>query len=183
MRKLNRRIFDLLEDITYNQNKLEAALQRCGFRLSNYVSTITGASYRKVVKAISKGKTNPGELIRKVHGRVISKHGKETITAAITGSFSDCDITVIRQYWDMLTICLQQSDKCHKKLTAMCETHFPKEYKRLQTIPGVKERATSAIIAETGVDMKMFPRLQCSWDGADSNPETMSAMVTSKAGR
>lgn len=49
MRKLNRRIFDLQEDITYYTNKLDAALQRCGFRLSNYVSSITGKSYRKVV--------------------------------------------------------------------------------------------------------------------------------------
>lgn len=38
MRKLNRRIFDLDEDMTYNKNKLDAAMQRCGFRLSNYVS-------------------------------------------------------------------------------------------------------------------------------------------------
>ena len=35
MRKLNRRIFDLNEDAVYNKNKLDAALQRCGFRLSN----------------------------------------------------------------------------------------------------------------------------------------------------
>ena len=31
MRKLNRRIMDLNEDMTYNCNKLDAALQRCGF--------------------------------------------------------------------------------------------------------------------------------------------------------
>ena len=37
MRKFNRRIFDLQEEITYYSNKLDAALQRCGFRLSNYV--------------------------------------------------------------------------------------------------------------------------------------------------
>nr|WP_234819857.1 IS110 family transposase [Bacteroides zoogleoformans] len=35
MRKYNRRIFDLNEALTYNTNKLDAALQRCGFRLSN----------------------------------------------------------------------------------------------------------------------------------------------------
>lgn len=156
MRKLNRRIFDLQEDITYTQNKLDAALQRCGFRLSNYVCKITGASYRKVVAAIAKGIPCPEELLKKIHGRVVNKHGKDTILAAITGNFSECDIMVIRQYWEVLEIYLKQSDECSKKLMQMCETHFPKEYKRLQTIPGVKERAASAIIAETGVDMKMF---------------------------
>jgi transposase len=38
----------------------------------------------------------------------------------------------------------------------MCEEHFPRQFKRIQTIPEVKERAATAIIAETGVDMKMF---------------------------
>ncbi len=156
MRKLNRRIFDLQEDITYNQNKLDAALQRCGFRLSNYVTKISGTSYRKAVESISKGITNPVELLKRIHGRVINKHGKDTILAAVSGDFSECDIMVIRQYWDMLDVCLRQSEECHKKLLQMCEIHFPKEYRRLQTIPGVKERAASAIIAETGVDMKMF---------------------------
>ena len=156
MRKLNRRIFDLQEDITYYSNKLDAALQRCGFRLSNYVAKITGKSYRKAVEAIASGVTAPDELIKCVHGRIINKHGRETMLAAMTGSFSTTDITVIRQYWELLAIYTRQSEECQSKLTALCEAHFPTEYKRLQTIPGVKERAATAIIAETGVDMKMF---------------------------
>lgn len=156
MRKLNRRIFDLQEDLTYCSNKLDAALQRCGFRLSNYVAKITGKSYRKAVEAIASGVTAPDELIKFVHGRIINKHGRETMLAAMTGSFSTTDITVIRQYWELLAIYTRQSEECQSKLTALCEAHFPAEYKRLQTIPGVKERAATAIIAETGVDMKMF---------------------------
>lgn len=35
---------------------------------------------------------------------------------------------------------------------------LPEQYKRLQTIPGVKERAATAIIAETGADMSMFAK-------------------------
>ena len=57
MRKLKRRIFDLNHDAVYNKNKLDAALQRCGFRLSNYVSAIGGKSYQSVVRAISNGET------------------------------------------------------------------------------------------------------------------------------
>ena len=156
MRKLNRRIFDLQEDITYYSNKLDAALHRCGFRLSNYVAKITGRSYRKAVEAIARGCTNPEVLIENIHGRIVNKHGRPILLAALTGSFSDTDITVVRQYWELIEIYERQSDECQKKLTELCETHFPSEYKRLQTIPGVKERAATAIIAETGVDMKMF---------------------------
>lgn len=156
MRKLNRRIFDLQEDITYYTNKLDAALHRCGFRLSNYVCKITGKSYRKAVASIAEGKTDPETILKCIHGRVINKYGRDTLLAAVTASFSRTDITVIRQYWELIAIYIRQSEECRSQLTALCESNFPTEYKRLQTFPGVKERAATAIIAETGVDMKMF---------------------------
>ena len=156
MRKLNRRIMDLNEDITYNSNKLDAALQRCGFRLSNYVSTTKSISYQKVLQAIIGGEKDPEVLVKLVHGRTINKHCIETIKAAVMGAFSSTDITVFRQLKEMLDTIERQIEECQKELTALCEENFPEEYKRLQTIPGVKERAATAIIAETGVDMKMF---------------------------
>ena len=42
---------------------------------------------------------------------------------------------------------------CNKLL---CKAHFPKQYDRVQTIPRVKERAATAIITETGADMRML---------------------------
>jgi len=158
MRKLNRRIFDLNEDLTYNKNKLDAAMQRCGFRLSNYVASTGGKSYQGVVRAIAAGITDAGRLVKKVHGRTMNKHGKETITGAVSGNFSVTDIQVIRQYLAMIDLLNQQIEECQKALTALCEEHFPDRYKRLQTIPGVKERAATAIIAETGADMSAFEK-------------------------
>lgn len=156
MRKLNRRIMDLNDDLTYNTNKLDAALQRCGFRLSNYVSHVSGKSYQSVVKAIIGGQRNADELVKLVHGRTVNKHGEDTIKAAVTGLFSDTDITVLSQTKQMIDLISSQIEECQNELTALCEKHFPEQYRRLQTIPGVKERAATAIIAETGVDMKMF---------------------------
>lgn len=156
MRKLNRRIMDLNEDLTYNTNKLDAALQRCGFRLSNYVSRINGKSYQSVLSCIIDGERDPGKLIAKVHGRTINKHGRQTIMAAVTGCFSDTDIIIFRQTKAVIDLIEAQMAECQKELTALCGKHFPQQYRRLQTIPGVKERAATAIIAETGVDMKMF---------------------------
>jgi transposase len=156
MRKLNRRIFDLNEDLTYNKNKLDACMQRCGFRLSNYVSSTGVKGYQMTVKAISQGTTNPEELIKNVHARTVNKHGKQTILGALTGNFSKTDLLVISQLLDTIDKCKVQIDECQRELTALCKEHFPKQYERLQTIPAVKERAATAIIAETGVDMRMF---------------------------
>ncbi|WP_288349841.1 IS110 family transposase [uncultured Duncaniella sp.] len=161
MRKLNRRIMDLNEDMTYNCNKLDAAMQRCGFRLSNYVNTIKSRSYQKVLVAIIGGTARPDELVKMVHGRTINKHGRDTIKAAVTGTFSETDITIFRQIKEVIDMIEQQIEECQKELTALCEQHFPEQFRRLQTMPGVKERAATAIIAETGVDMKMFATAAC----------------------
>lgn len=156
MRKYNRRIFDLNDDRIYNSNKLDAVLQRCGFRLSNYVCATAGKSYRSVVSAIAAGETDPAKLASLVHGRTINRHGRTVIEAAVAGSFHKADIDLIRQYQKMIALIDEQIAECQKELTALCQEHFPEQYQRLQTIPGVKERAATAIIAETGVDMKMF---------------------------
>ncbi|WP_304678914.1 IS110 family transposase [uncultured Duncaniella sp.] len=161
MRKLNRRIMDLNEDMTYNCNKLDAAMQRCGFRLSNYVNTIKSRSYQKVLVAIIGGTARPDELVKMVHGRTINKHGRDTIKAAVTGTFSETDITIFRQIKEVIDMIERQIEECQKELTALCEQHFPEQFRRLQTMPGVKERAATAIIAETGVDMKMFATAAC----------------------
>lgn len=158
MRKLNRRILDLNENLVYNSNKLDAAMQRCGFRLSNYVATTGGKSYQSVVRAIADGITDAAELVKKVHGRTVNKHGKETILGAITGNFSATDILVIKQYLTMIDLLNMQIKECQKSLTALCGEHFPGQYKRLLTIPGVKERAATSIIAETGADMSAFDK-------------------------
>ena len=156
MRKLNRRIFDINEEVTYYGNKLDAALQRCGFRLSNYVKTVRNKSYRKILDAIINGERDPGKLASMIHGKTLNLIGKDVAEAAVSALFSECDIIMLKQYRDVIDLNQGQLEECQSKLTAMCEQHFPEEFKRLQTIPGVKERAATAIIAETGVDMKAF---------------------------
>jgi transposase len=156
MRKLNRRIFDLNEDLAYHRNKLDSTLQRCGFRLSNYVSRTSSQSYQKTIRAIADGETDPVTLAKNVHGRTVNRHGRDKIVAAVMGMFSPTDIIVIKQLLAMIDLCESQMAECQRELTAMCKEHFPEQYRRLQTIPAVKERAATAIIAETGADMRMF---------------------------
>lgn len=158
MRKYDRRIFDLNEDLTYNTNKLDAALQRCGFRLSNYVSNVKGKSYQDCIRAIANGVTDTEELVELIHRHTVNKHGREIVKAAVTGEFHEADILLIRHCQEVIQMIQRHIDECQKALTALCKEHFPRQFKRLQTIPGVKERAASALIAETGADMKVFKK-------------------------
>ena len=135
MRKLNRRIMDLNEDMTYNCNKLDAALQRCGFRLSNYVSTTRSKSYQSVLEAIISGQTCPDELVRLVHGRTLNKHGRDNVKAAVTASFSKTDLTVLRQLNEAISLIERQVEECQKELTALCKEHSPNNTNGFRPFP------------------------------------------------
>lgn len=156
MRKYNRRIFDLNEELVYKRTKLDAALQRCGMRLSNYVSDIGGRSYRKVLDAIVSGITDPRELAQRVHGRTVGKHGFETIAGALTASFTPVDIDCFRQYLQEIDLAKSHLDHCQTELIRLCKESFPRQFEQIMTIPGVKERTATSIIAEVGTDMSHF---------------------------
>ena len=42
----NRRVFDLGKQAVYIQNKMDAALQRCNIRISNYVSNVDSKGWQ-----------------------------------------------------------------------------------------------------------------------------------------
>ena len=85
LRQYDRRIFDLDDEINRKLSKLDVALQRCNIRLSNYVSNTDSKSYKEVVTRISEGITDPKVLVEEIHGRIINRHGRKTIIAALTG--------------------------------------------------------------------------------------------------
>jgi len=75
---------------------------------------------------------------------------------ALTANFSETDLLLIHQIVEMIDFINKQKDECQQTLTQMCKEHFAKEYERIQTIPGIKERAATTIIAETGCEMDKF---------------------------
>lgn len=70
--------------------------------LSNYVVKVK--SYHKVLKAILDGERSLEKLVALVHGRILNKHGRNTIKGAVTGSFSDINLIVFRQTKEIIII-------------------------------------------------------------------------------
>lgn len=182
MRQYNRRIFDLNKEIVYKLTKLDSVLQHCNIRISNYVSSVDSKSYKEVVRLVSEGVTDPNRLASVIHGRTINRVGKETITASLTGVISEVDIDLIRQYLEEIELAQRHKQESHEKLTRMCEDEFPKEFENLQTIPGVKERSATSILAETGADMKMFITASAlvSWCGLKPRNEESAGKIKSR---
>ena len=182
LRQYDRRIFDLNKDIVYKLTKLDAALQRCNIRISNYVSTTDGKSYQKVIEKISEGTTDPKVLADLIHGRIMNRVGKDVITASLTGVITQTDIDVIRQIRDEVTLAQKHRKECLDKMEELCNKWFPDQMKNLQTVPGVSLRSATSIIAELGTDMSSFEDAAhlVSWSGLKPRNDESAGKIKSR---
>ena len=185
LRQYDRRIFDLDAEIVRKLAKLDAVMQRCNIRLSNYVSNTDTKSYKNVVRKLCEGVTDPEELIKVIYSRITNRHGRETILAALTGVVSDAEKDTMRQLRDELDLGERHKQECMDKMSHVCRTYYPEELRRLMTIPGIGERAATSLIAEIGVDMTKFQTAAhlASWSGLkprndESNKKIKSRRIT-----
>ena len=185
LRLYDRRIFEINAELVRKYSKIDAILQRCNIRLSNYVSNTDCKSYKAVVKQISEGVTSPQELLRHVHKRIINKHGEDTILAALTGVVSDSEIDMLAQYVAESAILEDNKNKCIEKMREICNSEFKEQMKNLQEIPGVSERSALTVLAEIGPDVNAFPSAKhlVSWCGFnprndESNKKIKSNKIT-----
>ncbi len=183
LRQYDRRIFDLDVEIVRKLSKLDAVMQRCNIRLSNYVSNTDTKSYKDVVDDLCKGVTAPEELIKHIHGRIVNKHGRETILESLTGVVSDAEKDTMRQLRAEIALAEENKQECHQKMVKICQTYYPKEFKRLMTIPGIKERAATSLIAEIGVDMTKFQTAAhlASWSGLKPRNDVSNGKFKSRS--
>ena len=183
LRQYDRRISDLNAECVRKLGKLDAALQRCNIRISNYVSTTDGKSYKDVVRLISEGIRDPAALLKVIHGRITNRVGKDVIQASLTGVISDTDIDVIRQLREEVDLAQRHKDECQSKMDAICQQYFPEQLKNLLTIPGVKGRSATAIIAEVGSDVSSFQDAAhlVSWCGLKPRNEESAGKIKARS--
>lgn len=182
LRQYDRRIFDLDDEINRKLSKLDAALQRCNIRLSNYVSNTDSKSYKEVVARISEGITDPKVLVEEIHGRIINRHGRNTIIAALTGVITQADSDMMRQIREEIDVAERHKQECIDKMQEICEKEYSDQLRNLQTIPGVKLRAATSLIAEIGTDMSHFETANhlASWSGLKPRNDKSNKVIKSK---
>ena len=183
LRQYDRRISDLNAECVRKLGKLDAALQRCNIRISNYVSSTDSKSYKDVVRLISEGNRNPAELTEAIHPRTVNRVGKDVVLASLTGVITDTDVDVIRQLREEVALAEKHKDECQSKMDAICQQYFPQQLKNLQTIPGIKGRSATAIIAEVGTNMSSFEDAShlVSWCGLKPRNEESAGKIKARS--
>ena len=182
LRLYDRRIYDLDDEIIRKLAKLDAVIQRCNIRLSNYVSNTDSVSYKSVIDKICEGVTSPEELVKEIHGRIINKHGKATIIASLKGCITEVDIDIMTQLKAEIDLAELHKQKCLEKMQDICEKEYSEQLRNLQTIPGVKMRAATSLIAEIGTDMSHFETANhlSSWAGLRPRNDQSNKTIKSR---
>ena len=108
--------------------------------------------------------------------------GKDVILASLTGVISDTDIDVIRQLREEIELAKMHKAECQSKMDAICLQYFPNQLKNLQTIPGIKGRSATAIIAEVGTDVSSFQDAAhlVSWCGLKPRNEESAGKIKAR---
>ena len=182
LRLYDRRIYDLDDEIIRKLAKLDAVIQRCNIRLSNYVSNTDSVSYKSVIDKICEGVTSPEELVKEIHGRIINRHGKEIIIASLKGCITEVDIDIMTQLKAEIDLAELHKQKRLEKMQYICEKEYSEQLSNLQTIPGVKMRAATSLIAEIGTDMSHFETANhlSSWAGLRPRNDQSNKTIKSR---
>jgi hypothetical protein len=113
MRQYSRRYRYLTKNRVRAEQRMDNHLQRCNIRFGNYVSSQgKNVSIRKIINAIGNGERDPVKLARLVHGRTLNRHGRETVTSALTGVITDTDVNMLKMCMEEIELQEKQQAAC-----------------------------------------------------------------------
>ncbi len=104
--------------LTYQLRQMRRDMRLHGVTEATMESTATYWIPVWRVLELCKGVTDPEELIRKVHGRIVNKHGRETILASLTGVGSQAEKDTMRQLREEIGLAEKNKQYCLGKYPA-----------------------------------------------------------------
>jgi len=135
-------------------NRLHKVLQDADLKLSSVMSDILGVSGRQILSQLAKGNCDPVALADLARANLRGKLPQ--LRQALSGRFN-------AHHAFLLSRLLADLDNTEEAMAQVAErieaqlVPFAAELERLCTIPGVKQVAAAAILAEIGTDMSQFP--------------------------
>jgi transposase len=164
LRDLTRYRATLAQERARLANRLHKVLQDAGIKLASVATDILGVSGRAMLEALAEGTTDPEVLAELARGRLRAK--LPALRQALAGRFRDHHAFLVGQ----VLAHLDYLDEAMDSLTARIEEllrPFTETLTRLDTIPGISRQTAEVLVAEIGLDMRVFPSAGhlASWAG------------------
>lgn len=153
LRELVRYRQTLTGDLSRAKNRIIKMLENANIKLSTVFSDVFGITAWEMVCKLVEGETSIGKLMSFIDYRC--KSSEEDIKKALQGTLEREDRNILKRMMkhaegiEELISELDQDIKTHLK-------PYEAQVELLKTIPGIKDTAAAAIIAELGVDMNQF---------------------------
>lgn len=146
------------------QNHLEALLEEGRIKLSSVIKDLLGVSGRRILEALSQGRTDPAELAELGHPSL--QCSKEQLMDALNGSLQACHVQLLQFHLRRLKLLDEQIGELSQMAADGLNQHQA-AVMRVAKMPGWGAESSQQIIAEVGVDMEAFetPEAFASWAG------------------
>jgi transposase len=154
LRDLTRTRTQLLRERTQHVQRIQKVLEDANVKLSSVITDILGVSGRAMLEAIASGESRPRQLAELAHGRL--KATRKELVAALNGRVRDHHRFMIRLHLRQIDGLDAAVALLDARVGEMLDP-FAEVVQRLKTIPGVKDKVVSILLAEIGLDMRQFP--------------------------
>jgi transposase len=155
---------NLTREQTREYARMEKNLEDANIKLSLVASSLTTKSAHDILTAMVNGERDPHVLAGLAHVSMIKKAPE--LVEALTGRFSDHHAFMVKLHLDRINEISNSIDKLNERIDAVIEPFLPAR-EALSMIPGLSKTSSENILAEIGIDMKVFPTSAhlASWAG------------------
>jgi transposase len=154
LRDLTRTRRQAVGEAVRHQHRIEKVLQDASIKLSSVLSDPMGVSGRRILAAMVAGETDAGKLAELGSQRL--ECGRGALIEALSGRLSEHHRYLLGWHLRLLDEIEAKIAELDARIEAQIAP-FCTLVELLTGIPGIKEVAAAAIIAEIGVDMSVFP--------------------------
>lgn len=166
LRDLTRARRQMIRETSQHKLRIQKVLERCNVKLGSVVSDVLGSSGRAILDALIAGERDPVKLADLAQGSV-KQHKWLLLADAVRGHVRPHDVFMLDVHLKTLDALDEQIERIGQRIIEVMPEPFLEATRRLSTIPGVSDRVAETIIAEVGIDMKVFPTHEhlVSWVG------------------
>lgn len=164
LRDLTRYRRKLVESRSAERNRLLKVLETANIKLASVASDVFGVSGMAMLQALAEGQATPAEMAEMARGRLREKIPQ--LEPALEGRMQDHHRKVLKIQLRRMQRLDEDIAELEQEIRQRLQP-YQKELELLDEIPGVDWTLAAVIIAELGIDMKVFPTASqlASWAG------------------
>jgi transposase len=164
LRDLTRERTQLTDEQTRVANRIHKVLEDANIKLGSVATDILGVSGQDILQGLMAGEQEAESLAERARGRLRDKIPE--LRRALRGRLSEHHRFQLRLQWDHLQRLQELLQRLNQRIAELSEP-YQAQIQQLDRVVGINQASAESIVAEIGVDMKVFPsdRHLSAWAG------------------